>query len=254
VARYQRQIAFAPLGAAGQRKMAASRVAMVGLGGLGSWCAELLARAGVGFLRLIDDDHLDVTNLHRQGMYTVGAAYMHRAKVERAADHLAAYNEDTRVEAVQARLEPGNAESLCGDVDVIVDGTDNFASRMLINDVAVKLGVPWVMAGVVGAEGQYMTIVPGQGPCLRCVMDEMPPPCEDPSCRTVGVLGPAVATLSAMQAMEVIKLLSGHPGDCSRDLVKLDLWGNSFQRMGLADARDPECPCCGRGQWEYLEP
>lgn len=175
--RYSRQIVFRDLGLEGQRKLMSGRVLVVGAGGLGTWAAELLTRAGVGLLRLADDDKVDLTNIHRQGLYDESDAEASKPKVQAAAERLARINAGAAIETINTRLERTNIDSLAGDVDVILDGTDNFATRFLINDYAVKYGKPWIFAGVVGAEGQMMTIVPGRTPCLRCIMDSPPPPC-----------------------------------------------------------------------------
>ncbi len=252
--RFSRQVVFAPLGAQGQENLSAGRVLAVGAGGLGSWSTQLLVRAGLGFLRLVDDDRVDLTNLHRQSLYNDADARAKLPKVQCAKRRLEKLNPGVTIQAVPSRLVAANAEELCAGVDLILDATDNFASRMLINDLSVKLGIPWVMAGVVGAEGQCATFLPEPGPCLRCIMDAPPPACEDPNCRSAGVLGPAVAAVASMQAMEALKLVSGCEQDVCRDLVKMDFWHNRFQRIDLSEARDPDCPCCAHRQWEYLEP
>ena len=253
--RYQRQAAFEGLGPDGQRALSAGRVLIVGAGGLGSWTAELLARAGVGFLRLADADRVDLTNLHRQAMYDESDAAAGTAKVRAAAEHLRRINRTVRVELIERRLERDNAESLSADVDVIVDGTDNFATRFLLNDVAIKLRRPWVFGGVVGTQGQTMTIVPGRTRCLRCVLDVPPPSCQDPRCSDHGVLGPAVAAVAAIQAAEAVKILSGRMDDISGYLVKIDTWTNQWQRIGgPGAAARPGCPCCGQRDFEFLEP
>ncbi|MHC4294909.1 MAG: HesA/MoeB/ThiF family protein [Planctomycetota bacterium] len=253
--RYQRQMLFAPLGADGQRALTGSRVVIVGLGGLGSWAAELLVRAGVGFLRLIDDDKVELTNIHRQALYDEQDARAGKTKVNAAASHLQRINSAVTVEPVAARMDCTNAVSLTKDATVILDGTDNFATRFLINDVAVKFNHPWVFAGVVGAEAQTMTIVPNRTACLRCVLEVPPPPCSDPSCNRVGVLGPAVAAIAAFQVAETMKILAGKLDEVRPYLLKFDVWTNTLQRIDATDsARSAECPCCGHKEFEFLEP
>ncbi len=254
IQRYARQIACEPFGPDGQRRLSEASVLIVGAGGLGSWTAELLARAGVGRLRLADDDVVDWTNLHRQAMYTELDAERKRPKVLAAAEHIGRINASCSVEPLEMRIGAGNIAGVVDGVDAILDGTDNFATRFLVNDYAVKVGLPWVFAGVVAAEGQTMTVVPGRTPCLRCVFDSPPPPCTDPSCRAVGVLGPAVATLASMVAMEGMKLLSGNVEAVSTRLTKLDLWTGAVQRIDAAAAAGVDCPCCKEGVFEYLEP
>lgn len=250
--RYRRQIVFEPFGLAGQRALTAGRVLIVGVGGLGSWVAELLARAGVGMLRLVDDDRVELTNIHRQGLYDESDAQRSLPKVQAAAERLGGINSHTATEPVNARLDRGNIDSLAGDVDVIVDGTDNFATRFLINDYAVKSGKPWVFAGVVGSEAQIMSIVPGRTACLRCVLDSLPPACRDPNCRSFGVLGPAVAAVAAFQAAEVMKILAGKLDHVSGRLLKFDTWTNDVQQMEVE--ADGHCRCCGQREFEFLEP
>ncbi len=250
--RYQRQISYPPLGLAGQRKLAAASAVIVGVGGLGSWTAELLARAGVGRLRLVDDDRVALDNIHRQALYTDADAAARTPKVVAAEHRLAAINAGVKVEAVPCRLSSANIGALTDGVDLIVDGTDNFAARFIINDYAVKHGRTWVFAGVVGAEAQTMTIRPGRSACLRCVCEAPPPVCIDPSCRAAGVIGPAVAAIAAIEAAEAVKILSGNESACSTALVKFDLWTNQFQRI---DAARPAagCVCCGERHFEFLE-
>ena len=247
-------MAFSPLGPAGQAALRAGRVLVVGVGGLGSWTAELLARAGVGLLRLVDGDAVDLTNLHRQSLYDESDAAAGAAKVQAARRRLGRINAGVAVQAVPRRLGRDNALALAADVDLIVDGTDNWATRLLLNDLAVKLHRPWIFAGVVGAEAQTMTVLPGRSACLRCIMDAPPPRCQDPTCDGFGVLGPAVSAIASFQAAEAIKVLAGRLDQVSPYLTKIDLWANSLRRIDVSAARDPQCACCGRGDLEYLEP
>ena len=252
--RYQRQMIFSGLGLKAQRRLMDSSVLIVGLGGLGSWSAELLARAGVGRMRLVDRDRVDVTNLPRQAMYEESDATDGVAKVQAAAARLRRIRSDADVEPVEERLDKTNVASLADGVDLILDGTDNFATRFVINDFAVRSGTAWVFAGVVGAEAQTMTIVPGRTPCLRCVFDSPPPPCVDPTCRSAGVLGPAVSAIAAIEAIEAMKILAGRIDQVSPYLLKLDLWGNTIQRLNPAEAgAQSQCPCCKGRQFEFLE-
>jgi len=252
--RYTRQMVFPGIGLAGQRRILGSRGLVVGVGGLGSWTAELLARAGLGTLALVDDDRVDITNLHRQGLYDQHAAQANAPKVQAAAQRLRRINDQVTVEPLEARLDKDNIAQLARDADVILDGTDNFATRFVINDYAVKTGTPWVFAGVVAAEGQVMTVASPHTPCLRCVFDEPPPPCVDPACQVAGVLGPAVAAVAAVQACQAVKLLAGGPREAVVGLIKLDLWHSTVQQIGAPGAaRRKQCPCCGLGHYDYLE-
>lgn len=251
--RFQRQMSYAPLGPEGQRRLSAAKALIVGVGGLGTWTAELLARAGVALLRLVDDDRVSIHNLHRQALYR--EADIDRLKVRAAAEHLHAIHAHLAVEPVPQRLDAQNVAQLADGVDLILDGTDNFPTRFVLNDHAVRSGTPWIFAGVVGAEAQMMAVVPHRTACLRCVLDAPPPRCADPTCRTEGVLGPAVAAVAALQAGEAIKILSGRIEHVSHYLLKFDLWDNTFRRIdALAAARKGDCPCCKGGRFDYLEP
>ncbi|NLX13342.1 MAG: HesA/MoeB/ThiF family protein [Phycisphaerales bacterium] len=253
--RFARQIAFRPFGLDGQKALSRGRVLIVGVGGLGSWVAELLARAGVGFLRLVDSDRVDLTNIHRQALYGAGDAADRRPKVEAAARRLRDFNETCVVESVEERLDRSNVDGLAGDVEVVVDGTDNFTTRFLLNDYCVKTGRPWIFAGAVRAEAQMAVILPGRTPCLRCLLEEPPPPCIDPDCRQAGVWGMAVAAIASFQAMEAIKILAGRLAEASPYLLKFDLWSNTLQRLHYRVLRQSsDCMCCHWREFEFLEP
>jgi len=251
--RYLRQTVFPAVGVEGQRLLAAGRVLIVGAGGLGTWIAELLARAGVGFMRIVDDDRVDLTNIHRQALYDETDAAAATPKVQAAAERLLKINSGAKIEPVNARLDRHLIDTVAGDVHVILDGTDNFSTRFLINDYAVKSSLPWVFAGAVGAESQTMTIIPGRTACLRCVLEGPPPVCADPNCRSAGVLGPAVAAVAAFQAAEAIKILTHHVDAVNPYLLKFDMWTNSLQRIDASSPRQ-NCVCCGQHEYEFLEP
>ncbi len=253
--RYVRQVAMADLGPHGQQALRSARALVVGVGGLGSWTAELLARAGVGFLRLVDSDRVEIANVHRQGLYDEYDAAAGSWKVEAAAERLARINRETRTEPVPRRLDRLSVEAMAGDVELILDGTDNFATRFLLNDFAVKHRIPWIFAGVVAGEAQIMPVLPGQTACLRCILPTLPPSCSDLNCRTEGVLGPAVTAAAAFQASEAIKILSRRPHAVSPYLLKFDVWNNLMQRLDVsAPPGKGECACCGKREFEYLEP
>lgn len=251
--RYRRQIRFAPFGEEGQRQLSAAGVLVVGCGALGSVAADLLVRAGVGRVRIVDRDFLEADNLHRQVLYNESDAARGLPKAVAAAERLQAVNSDIAIEPIVADLSPGNIASLAGDVDCIVDGTDNFSTRYLVNDYAVHTGKPWVFGGVVGAEGQVLTIVPGETPCLACLMPEPPPAELQPTCETAGVLGPAVGVVASLQAMEAVKLLSGNRAAINARMTLIDLWTNSLRNVGVSSARNPDCRACGQRDFAYLE-
>lgn len=255
--RYSRQIAFSAFGPTGQEQLARGRALVVGVGGLGSWAAEQLVRAGIGRIRLCDDDSVEFSNLHRQALYAETDAEQRTMKAEAAAVRLNAINSDCRIETFCERIDRLTIHRAANAMDVIVDATDNFETRYLINDYTAKYNLPWVSAGVMEGEGQVMTLIPGKTPCLRCILPSMPSCCAGDSnaCCTFGVLGPVVAAMSSMQALEAIKLLSGYADRVSPYLTKFNLWNNTIQRIPLSKlGPNSACPCCGRKEFEYLEP
>ncbi|MEM9659015.1 MAG: ThiF family adenylyltransferase, partial [Planctomycetota bacterium] len=252
--RYRRQMRFAPLGEKGQRRLLDSRALVCGCGALGSVAAELLVRAGVGFVRIVDRDFLEADNLHRQMLLTEQDVEQTLPKAVAAARRLAAVNSSVRVDPVVADVAATNVKSLASDVDVVVDGTDNFETRYLLNDFSVSCGLPWVFGGCVGAEGQAFPILPHETPCLRCLMPDPPPAELQPTCETTGVLGPIVSTIASLQAMEAIKILSGNRSDVNRRMTIVDLWSNELRSVGVSRASvGANCPACVERRFEWLE-
>jgi adenylyltransferase/sulfurtransferase len=244
--RYDRQTRFAPLGHDGQDALSRGSVVVVGVGGVGSWTAQLLVRAGVGRVRLVDADDVAFRDLHRQCLYRADDAREGVAKVRASARALCEINPEPSIEPVVARLDADNAPDLLDDADVVCDGTDNFAARYAINDRCVKTRTPWVFAGAAGAGGQVMPILPG-GPCLRCIHPSAPPAERELTAATVGVLGPVVATIGAMSAGLAMHVLAS-PGTVPRQLLSLDLWTGQVRRLSTGpDTRDATCrTCAGR--------
>ncbi len=253
LARYERQLRFAPLGVEGQRRLAGSSALLVGCGALGSHVADLLVRAGVGRLRIADRDFLELSNLQRQTLFDEQDLAAELPKAVAAAATLARINSQVVVEPIVADLDHRNIAELAAGVDLILDGSDNFAVRFLINDLAVRDSIPWIFAGVVGAAGQTMTILPGETPCLRCLMSEPPAAGEAPTCETAGILGPAVATIAALQAGEALKILSGNRQAASRWLTIVDLWENRLRQIDVSALRNQtDCPACRRREFSWL--
>lgn len=248
--RYSRQARFAPVGEAGQARIRAASVAIVGCGALGTVEAELLARAGVGRLRLIDRDFVEASNLQRQFLYSESDAEEALPKAVAAAKRIAQINSEVEVEPMVADLTPASAEDLLEEVDLIVDGTDNFEARFLMNDFAVREGLPWIYAAAVGSYGLKLPIVPGQTACLRCVYPE-PPQGAQPTCETDGVLGPITATIAALACGDALKILAAGPESVVARLTTVDVWTGEI-RQTRAPSRDPECPCCRRQQFVHL--
>jgi adenylyltransferase/sulfurtransferase len=251
--RYDRQTRFAPLGEAGQRRLTHSRALVCGCGALGSVVAETLVRAGVGLVRVVDRDFLELNNLQRQVLYDEQDVADALPKAVAAGRKLRRINSEVAIEPVVADVTYRNIEALAGDVDVIVDGTDNFAIRFLLNDFAVKHGKPWIYGGCIGAEGQTMTIVPGDTACLACLMSEAPPPGTTPTCDTAGIIGPIVSVIASIEAAEALKILSGHAAAISRRLTIVDLWDNQARQVDLSRLRETgDCRVCKHGEFGWL--
>jgi len=251
--RYDRQVRFAPLGTEGQRKLAASRALVCGCGALGSVIAEMLVRAGVGFVRIVDRDFVELSNLQRQFLFDEQDVAAVLPKTAAAAEKLRRINSAVTVEGIVADITHANIERLAGDVDAIVDGTDNFATRFLINDFAVKHGKPWVYGGAIGSEGQSMTIVPGQTACLACLLPEPPPPGSTPTCDTAGILGPTVGVIASIEASEALKILSGRVDLISRSLTVVELWDNRLRQIDVSRLHETsDCRVCRHGEFAWL--
>jgi len=248
-ARYSRQVRFEPLGEEGQRKIGAARVAIVGCGALGSIQAEMMARAGVGLLRLIDRDFVELSNLQRQFLFEESDAREALPKAAAAAHRLSEINSAVAVEPIVADLTPSNAHELLEKIDLILDGTDNFETRYLINDAAVRSGVPWIYGAAVGSYGLKFAILPGQTACLRCIYPD-PPQGTQPTCETAGVLGPLTATIGALQSADALKILAGSPPVAR--ITTVDVWSGEIRQIE-PPARDPTCPCCARRDFVYLD-
>ena len=250
--RSSRQMLFGGLGPEGQRAIGRARVAIVGCGGLGSVQAALLVRAGVGHVRLIDRDFVEESNLQRQILYDESDVRSLEPKAAAAARKRAQVNTLVEIEGLVDDLNPATVGRLLDGVDVILDGTDNFDARYLLNDYAVKTGTPWVYGACVGSYGLTFTILPGETACLRCVFESAPPPGLTPTCDTAGVLGSIVATVASLQSVEALKLVAGRRAALNRRIVMLDLWDNTYDEVELPTA-DPDCPCCGKRRFDYLE-
>lgn len=251
--RYVRQIRYAPLGEAGQRRLAAGKVLVCGCGALGSMLANMLVRAGVGLVRIVDRDFVETNNLQRQVLFDEEDVAAQLPKAIAAAERLRKINSQIDVEAIVADVSHANIEKLCEGIETIVDGTDNFETRFLINDFAVQRSLPWVYGGCLGAEGQTMTILPGETACLRCLMSECPPPGTMPTCDTAGILGPIVGVIASIQAVEAIKILSGHREAVSRHLTVFELWDACVREVNVASLRDQvDCPTCKQRQFPWL--
>jgi len=252
--RYSRQVRFPSLREAGQRKLMESRVTICGCGALGTVLANHLVRAGVGHVRIVDRDFIEVHNLQRQILFDETDVSDNLPKAEAAARKLRLINSAIEIEAVVTDIDHTNILELVEDADLILDGTDNFETRYLINDAAVKLNKPWIFGGVIGSEGQTMTIVPGKTPCIRCLIETSPPPGMTPTCETAGVLGPAVSVIASFEAVEAIKLLSGAHDALNTELIMIDIWDWTFRRLKVAGLKGKvDCPCCCQRKFDWLD-
>jgi len=251
--RYVRQMRYPPLGEAGQRRLAQSRALLCGCGALGTVLANTLVRAGVGAVRIVDRDFIETNNLPRQVLFDEDDVAAGLPKAVAAAAKLRRINSAAEIEPIVADIDHTNIERLCEGADVIVDGTDNFETRFLINDAAVKRGLPWVYGGCLGAEGQTMTILPGVTPCLRCLLQQCPPPGSTPTCDTAGILAPIVGVIASIEAIEAIKILSGNRDAVSRHLTVVELWDNRIRQVDISALREQvDCPTCRRREFPWL--
>jgi adenylyltransferase/sulfurtransferase len=252
--RYSRQMRFYGIGAEGQQRLLDSHVTLCGCGALGTVLANALVRGGVGHLRLVDRDFIETSNLQRQVLFDEHDVAENLPKAEAAARKLGSINSGVHVEPVVTDIDRTNILDLVADADLVLDGTDNFEIRYLINDAAVKLGKPWVYGGCIGSHGQTMTILPGETPCLRCVFEAAPAPGEAGTCETAGVLAPIVNIVASFQAAEAFKILAGRREQINRDLIYVDVWENTLRRIKVAPLLGKvDCPCCRRRRFEWLE-
>jgi len=251
--RYSRQELFAGIGPAGQSRIRAAKALVVGCGALGSALAEMMARAGVGRLTIVDRDYVEESNLQRQSLFEEADAARGMPKAVAAESKLRRINSDVEVRGIVADLSTENADELLKGADVVLDGTDNFEARFLVNDVCVREGIPWVYGACVGAYGLALLVRPRVSPCLRCVLEEMPAPGSGPTCDTAGVVAPIVHVVAGIQAGEALKVLAGRTESFLPGVVSVDLWQGLFEVMDLR-GRAPWCPACTQGRYDYAVP
>lgn len=259
VDRYHRQVLLPQIGPAGQAKLRAASVLLVGCGALGSVIAEQLVRAGIGRLRLVDRDIVELTNLQRQVLFDEQDVREQTPKAIAAERRLRQLNSEVSIDAQVVDVHSGNAEELAGcdgdgrRIDLILDGTDNIDTRYLLNDLAINHGVPWIYGACVGSEGRCMPIVPPEGACLRCVFPEPPAASELPTCDTAGVLAPAAAVVASLQVAAGLRVLLGQASPQRESLIAMDVWRGRFRSIPLEGAKRTDCPTCGRREFPYLE-
>lgn len=248
--RYSRQTLFSPIGKAGQERLGQASVAIIGCGALGTGLANHLCLAGVGRLLIADRDYIELNNLQRQILFDEEDIAQHLPKAVAAVNRLRRVNSEAKLEALVEDINADGIEALVQDVDLVLDATDNFETRYVLNDACVKHQRPWIYSGVVASYGVTMNILPGETPCLRCIFPEMPAPGTSATCDTVGVLNGIVAAITGVAATEALKILL-HSEKISREMFWMDLWENTSERIELP--RQPECPTCGQHSYEFLE-
>jgi len=248
--RYARQTLFTPLGKRGQELLGEASVAIIGCGALGTGLANNLCRAGVGRLLIADRDFIELNNLQRQILFDEDDIEQHLPKAVAAVNRLQRVNSTTRLEALVEDIDAESIETLVKEVDLVLDATDNFETRYLLNDACIKHQRPWIYSGVVASYGVTMNILPNVTPCLRCIFPEMPLPGTSPTCDTAGVLNGIVGAITGIGATEALKILL-QSDKISREMFWMDLWENTSERLELP--RDPACPTCGQHMYEFLE-
>ena len=249
--KYSRQMLFAGIGEDGQEKLLASRAAVVGCGAIGAAAAGLLVRAGVGCVRVLDRDFVEPSNLQRQTLFDESDASQSLPKAVAAERKLKAINSDVAVEGVLADLSPQNIEELLAGFDLILDGTDNFETRHLVNDFAVKSNRPWIYAAAVASYGLTFAIRPGLTACLACLLETGNGSGLEETCDTIGVLGPVVNLIASLEVAEALKLLAGREEALTGRLISCDVWSGHVQSVRVA--RNPDCRACARREFIYLE-
>jgi adenylyltransferase/sulfurtransferase len=252
--RYARQVAFGPIGHEGQRRLLASRVAVVGAGAVGAAALDQLARSGIGRLRIIDRDVLEASNLGRQALYTADDAERRLPKAVALAAHLAAINPEVEIVPFVSDLGPANVGTLLEGCDLVLDGTDNLEARYVLNDFAVREGRTWIYGGCVGSRGLSAVIIPGETACLRCVYPDPPPPGSLETCETAGVIAPAANLVASLEVVEALKILVGAGAAVRRTWACVELWPFRIVEIGVDPRPRPDCPCCGRREFPFLSP
>lgn len=250
--RYSRQILFDGIGEAGQQRLGDAHAVIIGCGALGTAQAESLVRAGVGHLRIVDRDFVEASNLQRQTMFTEADARERLPKAVACVNHLAEINSEIEAQAEVADVNYSNVERIIAGAFVVLDGTDNFATRYLVNDACIKHRINWIYGAAVGSYGVTMTVRPHISPCLRCVFEEAPPAASAPTCDTAGVIMPIISVVAAVQVSEALKLLTGQDELLHKSLMQFDVWRNEWRRIRLSRPA-PDCPTCGLGRYETLE-
>jgi molybdopterin/thiamine biosynthesis adenylyltransferase len=251
--RYAKQILFHGIGAEGQSRLAHASVLVAGCGALGTALVEGLVRAGVGRIRLVDRDYVELSNLQRQVLFDEDDVTGGLPKAVAAARKLRRINQDVSVEPLVTDIGPDNVLDLFQGVDLVLDGLDNFETRFLLNDASLETGIPWIYAGCLGAHGQTMPIIPQKTACLRCLIESPPDPGTADTCDTAGIIQPILSAITALQLVNAFKLLVGRIDEIEQVLTLVDVWDNSHRKLKLGTAEERQfCPACGLGQRDWL--
>ncbi|MEN6320065.1 MAG: ThiF family adenylyltransferase [Syntrophaceae bacterium] len=250
--RYFKQTLVAEIGEEGQKRLSGASVVVAGCGGLGTVIANSLVRSGVGKVTIVDRDFIELDNLARQVLFDEDDIRKGLPKAIAAAEKLRRINSEIIIKPVVADLTAENIEQIIKAADIVFDGTDNFETRFLINDACVKLGIPWIYAGVVATYGMIFSIIPGETPCLKCFISELPGPGESPTCNTVGVLGTAVNAVASVEVTEGLKILAGKRESLIRKLMYIDIWQGTWNTFEITKD-DKRCPVCDDRQFSFLE-
>jgi adenylyltransferase/sulfurtransferase len=251
--RYSRQIRFAPIGEAGQQQLASARVLIVGLGALGTVAADQIVRAGIGFVRLVDRDFVELSNLQRQSLFDENDVRNNLPKAVAGAAKLRQINSTVQIEAIVDDLNPANIEDFLEGVDLVLDALDNFETRFVVNDACAKHRMNWIYTAAVGSYGLVMPVLPGRTPCLRCLLGNLPAPGTSPTCETAGVVAPITHIIASIQVAEALKLLTGNLRPDGVRLTAYDVWSHRFQRIDVGTDAMAACPVCSGGKFEYLD-
>lgn len=251
--RYSRQIRFVPIGEEGQRRILGARVLLVGLGALGTVAADQLVRAGVGFLRVVDRDFVELSNLQRQSLFDESDVGGNLPKAVAAEARLRRINSSVEIEAKVDDVNPSNIEDYISDIDIVLDALDNFETRFVVNDACAKHDKPWIYTAAVGSYGLVMPVLPRKTPCLRCLLGSMPAPGTSPTCETQGVVAPITHIIASMQVAEALKFLTGNLNPDDVRLTAYDVWSYRFQRIDVGRDSMATCPVCSQGTFEYLD-
>ena len=252
--RYSRQILFQHIDEDRQKKLIDSTVLLIGCGALGTVSSSYLVRAGIGQLRIIDRDFIEENNLQRQILFDEDDILENVPKAIAAQKKLQRINPNIKVEGFVTDINYSNIEELTKDVDIIIDGTDNFETRFLVNDYCVKNSIPWVYGACIGSRGVVMNIIPSMTPCLRCVFETMPQIGSFPTCDTAGVIGPIAGIIASFQVTEAIKILTGNYDSVNKNLLEIDVWETNFRQIDISELKDTNsCPTCKLHNYEFLE-